>query len=152
MTAIAIRLRFVRRRNHALFMLGHAAAHFLLPRVCFVNLLCGLSQRSSIPSCAANASRSKSIAAVVIRELNCFRGIAHIARGREEISRGNAGVAQSFEFQHVESRTVEFMTGKINPILTCCQSCIVRVPFNMARFCYPEPCNWFLNSGCALVT
>jgi hypothetical protein len=103
MAAIRIPLRFVRRRNHALFMLSHTAGHFLLPRTRFINLLCGLSQRSSIPSCAANGSRSNSIAAVVIRELNRFRGFANLDRGSGKTSQANAGVVQSVESQPVES-------------------------------------------------
>jgi len=49
--------------------------------------------------------------------------VANIARESSEISREIAGVAQSVEIQPVEFLTVEFLTGKINPIFTCCQRC-----------------------------
>jgi hypothetical protein len=49
--------------------------------------------------------------------------------GGIRMSRGNKSV----------SRTDESVTGKINPIYICCQSCERRVPIIVARFCYPEP-------------
>ena len=49
--------------------------------------------------------------------------------GAVEGTRGNAGVV----------RIGLSVTGKINPIITCCQSYVAYVPFKVARVCYPEP-------------
>lgn len=58
-----------------------------------------------------------------------------------EIARGNAGLP-ALSNPSLQNQSAESVTGRINPMFPCCQSCAVRVPFNAARFCYPEPCNW----------
>jgi hypothetical protein len=99
--------------------------------------LCGLFQCFSIPSCAAHGLHLKSLAAAHHCVLARLRGIAHSALDT------NSTIAENCRGRPDCEIIAEFITGTINPIFTCCRSCPVRVPCSVARFCYPEPCNWF---------
>jgi hypothetical protein len=82
------------------------------------------------------AHSTKPNAAFSIRETHCIHKTAQgasrtLLSGAVEGTRGNAGVV----------RIGLSVTGKINPIITCCQSYVAYVPFKVARVCYPEPWN-----------
>ncbi len=77
-----------------------------------------------------------------IRETHCFlncstaQGASRTLLSRAvEGTRGIAGVGR------ISLSLTGKMTGKINPIITCCQSYVAYVPFKVAHVCYPEPWN-----------